>query len=86
MVHFKQNVVPLQPQNQTVTNYGTIRSFEKRRTIRDFTGEIVSDELLAKVLNTALYAPPNDHLRQLEGIKQDYQDDARFPVFGKKRY
>ena len=24
-------------------------------------------------------------MRQLEGIKQDYQDDARFPVFGKKR-
>lgn len=43
-------------------------AFEKRRTIRDFTGEIVSDELLTKILNTALYAPTNDHLRQFEFV------------------
>ena len=41
---------------------------EKRRTIRDFTGEIVSDELLTKVLNAALFAPTNDHMRQFEFV------------------
>ena len=30
---------------------------QKRRTIRDFTGQEVSDELLAKVLNAGLQAP-----------------------------
>ena len=41
-------------------------TFEKRRTIREFTGEVVSEELLTKVLNSAFYAPTNDHLRQFE--------------------
>ena len=43
-------------------------TFEKRRTIREFTGEVVSEELLTKVLNTAFYAPTNDHLRQFEFV------------------
>lgn len=42
--------------------------FEKRRTIREFTGDVVSEELLTKVLNTAFYAPTNDHLRQFEFV------------------
>lgn len=40
----------------------------KRRTIRDFTGQVVSDKLLAKVLDAGLQAPTNDHLRQLEFV------------------
>ena len=43
-------------------------TFEKRRTIREFTGEVVSEELLTKVLDTAFYAPTNDHLRQFEFV------------------
>ena len=41
---------------------------EKRRTIREYTGEIVSDELLIRILNAAFYAPTNDHLRQFEFV------------------
>ena len=41
---------------------------EKRRTIRDFTGEIVSDDVLTRVLNAAFYAPTNDHMRQFEFV------------------
>ncbi len=40
----------------------------KRRTIRDFSNKIVPDDVLKKVLNAALKAPTNDHLRQLEFI------------------
>jgi nitroreductase len=40
----------------------------KRRTIRDFTNQEVSDELLKKILATAFKAPTNDHLRQMEFI------------------
>ena len=43
-------------------------AFEKRRTIREFTGEVVNEKLLTKVLNTAFYAPTNDHLRQFEFV------------------
>ena len=39
---------------------------EKRRTIRDFSGREVSEELLHKVLWAAFKAPTNDHLRQFE--------------------
>ena len=41
---------------------------EKRRTIRDFSGREVSDELLRKVLDAAFKAPTNDHLRQFEFV------------------
>ena len=41
---------------------------EKRRTVRDFSEKEVSDELLKKILNAALKAPSNDHLRQLEFV------------------
>lgn len=41
---------------------------EKRRTIRDFSGETVDDELLAKVIGAAFKAPTNDHLRQFEFV------------------
>lgn len=41
---------------------------EKRRTIRDFSEREISNELLKKVLDAALKAPTNDHLRQLEFV------------------
>lgn len=41
---------------------------EKRRTVRDFSGREVSDELLRKVLGAAFKAPTNDHLRQFEFV------------------
>ena len=41
---------------------------EKRRTIRDFSGREVSDELLRKVLGAAFKVPTNDHLRQFEFV------------------
>lgn len=41
---------------------------EKRRTIRDFSGKTVDDELLAKVIGAAFKAPTNDHLRQFEFV------------------
>lgn len=41
---------------------------ERRRTIRDFSGKEVSDELLLKVLNAAFKAPTNDHMRQFEFV------------------
>ena len=40
----------------------------KRRTIRDFCGKKVSDELLQKILGAAFKAPSNDHLHQLEFV------------------
>ena len=41
---------------------------EKRRTVRDFSGREVSDELLRKVLGAAFKAPTNDLLRQFEFV------------------
>ncbi len=41
---------------------------EKCRTIRDFSGKTVDDELLAKVIGAAFKAPTNDHLRQFEFV------------------
>ena len=41
---------------------------EKRRTVRDFSGREVSDEILKKVISTAFKAPTNDHLRQFEFV------------------
>ena len=40
----------------------------RRRTIRDFSDEEVSEEVLKKVLDAAFKAPTNDHLRQLEFV------------------
>ena len=37
---------------------------ERRRTIRDFSDKIVTDEVLEKILSAAFKAPTNDHLRQ----------------------
>lgn len=39
---------------------------ERRRTIRDFSDKIVTDEVLEKILSAAFKAPTNDHLRQFE--------------------
>ena len=41
---------------------------ERRRTIRDFSDKIVTDEVLEKILSAAFKAPTNDHLRQFEFI------------------
>ena len=41
---------------------------EKRRTIRDFSGREVTDEVLEKILSAAFKAPTNDHLRQFEFV------------------
>ena len=41
---------------------------ERRRTIRDFSDKIVTDEVLEKILSAAFKAPTNDHLRQVEFI------------------
>lgn len=41
---------------------------EKRRTVRDFSGREVSDEILKRVISTAFKAPTNDHLRQFEFV------------------
>ena len=43
----------------------------KRRTIRDFCGKKVSDELLQKILGAAFKAPSNDHLHQLDEMFVD---------------
>ena len=44
------------------------RVLEKRRTVRDFSDEKVSDEMLEKILAAAFKAPTNDHLRQFEFV------------------
>lgn len=44
------------------------RVLENRRTIRDFSGEEVSEEQLERVIGAAFKAPTNDHLRQLEFV------------------
>lgn len=41
---------------------------EQRRTIRDFSGREVTDEVLEKILSAAFKAPTNDHLRQFEFV------------------
>lgn len=41
---------------------------ERRRTIRDFSGREVTDEVLEKILSAAFKAPTNDHLRQFEFV------------------
>jgi len=53
-------------------------AMQKRRTVRDFrTDKAVSDELLEKILNTAFYAPTNDHLRQIEFVVVRGQDEIQ---------
>lgn len=42
---------------KTLTIMEFCEVLRKHRTIRDFTGQVVSDELLAKVLDTGLQAP-----------------------------
>ena len=44
------------------------RVLEKRRTVRDFSDEKVTDEMLEKILAAAFKAPTNDHLRQFEFV------------------
>lgn len=44
------------------------RVLEKRRTVRDFSDEEVTDEMLEKILAAAFKAPTNDHLRQFEFV------------------
>lgn len=44
------------------------KAIEKRRTVREYTGEEISDQLLEKIIRTAFYAPTNDHLRQFEFV------------------
>lgn len=34
----------------------------KRRIVRDFKDEIVSDEIVKKIINAGLQAPTHDHL------------------------
>ena len=41
---------------------------EARRTIRDFSDKEVTNEVLTRILNAALKAPTNDHLRQFEFV------------------
>ena len=41
---------------------------EKRRTYRDYSDRVVSDEIVKKVIASAFKAPTNDHLRQLEFV------------------
>lgn len=36
---------------------------EKRRTIRDFENETISSEIIERIINAALQAPTNDHMR-----------------------
>lgn len=44
------------------------RVLEKRRTVRDFSDEKVTDEMLEKILVAAFKTPTNDHLRQFEFV------------------
>lgn len=44
------------------------QALERRRTIRDFSGREVTDEVLEKILSAAFKAPTNDHLRQFEFV------------------
>lgn len=50
---------------------------ERRRTIRDFSDKIVTDEVLEKILSAAFKAPTNDHLRQFEFIVVRVPDSHR---------
>ena len=34
-----------------------------RRTIRDFTAEIIPDEIIERIISAGLKAPTNDHMR-----------------------
>lgn len=40
----------------------------KRRTVRDFSDKEVGDDALKRILDSALKAPTNDHLRQFEFV------------------
>ena len=40
----------------------------KRRIVRDFKDEVVSDEIVKKIINAGLQAPTHDHLRNWEFI------------------
>ncbi|WP_281671453.1 nitroreductase family protein [Rikenella microfusus] len=54
---------------------------ERRRTIRDFSGREVGDEVLNRILAAAFKAPTNDHLRQFEFVVVRGRDNiARLAV------
>ena len=60
---------------------------ERRRTIRDFSDKIVTDEVLEKILSAAFKAPTNDHLRQFEFIVvRGRENIARLVSAGNGKY
>ena len=58
---------------------------ERRRTIRDFSDKIVTDEVLEKILSAAFKAPTNDHLRQFEFIVVRGRDNGKYPKYPASR-
>lgn len=38
-------------------------AIEKRRTVREFENESISQEIIEKIINAGLQAPTNDHMR-----------------------
>ena len=53
-----------------------------RRVTRDFTNEVVSDEIVEKIINAGLQAPTHDHLRNWEFVviteKKDKENVLQF--------
>ena len=58
---------------------------ERRRTIRDFSDKIVTDEVLEKILSAAFKAPTNDHLRQFEFIVVRSAGNGKYPKYPASR-
>jgi nitroreductase len=40
----------------------------KRRTIRDFENEVISKEIIEKIISAGLKAPTNDHMRDWQFV------------------
>ena len=54
----------------------------KRRIIRDFTDQTISEDILEKIINAGLQAPTHDHLRNWEFViiqnKRDKENVLQF--------
>ncbi len=54
----------------------------KRRIIRDFTDQTISEDILEKIINAGLQAPTHDHLRNWDFViiqnKRDKENVLQF--------
>ncbi|SCY49740.1 nitroreductase family protein [Butyrivibrio sp. INlla14] len=51
-------------------------AINQRKTIRDFENEVISKEILEKIISAGLKAPTNDHMRDWQFVVVTDKDVA----------